>query len=130
MWHILFVGRLVPLFWISGNVSSGFQSQSFWLFFGGECNVHSPKSTSGATPADLLMTNGTPITSPHSLSEEELGLDSNGQPPEQKTNACGISLQIKAVTSQIRFCIVDNGIWRGRSDRFHIVLIYNAYVFV
>ena len=41
-----FLGPLVPLFWISGDVSSGFQSQSgFCLihyFCGGKCNVHSP----------------------------------------------------------------------------------------
>ena len=47
-----FLGPLVPLFWISGDVSSGFQSQSgFCLiryFCGGECNVHSPRFTSGA----------------------------------------------------------------------------------
>ena len=53
-----FLGPLVPLFWISGDVSSGFQSQSgFCLiryFCGGECNVHSPRFTSGATLADLL----------------------------------------------------------------------------
>ena len=53
-----FLGPLVPLFWISGDVSPGFQSQSgFCLiryFCGGECNVHSPRFTSGATPADLL----------------------------------------------------------------------------
>ena len=40
--HVLFWGPLVPLFWISGDVSSGFQSQSgFCLiryFCGGKCN--------------------------------------------------------------------------------------------
>ena len=48
---------LVPLFWSSGDISSGFQSQSgFCLinFCRGKCNVHSLRSTSGATPADLL----------------------------------------------------------------------------
>ena len=53
-----FLGPLVTLFWISGDVSSGFQSQSgFCLicyFCRGECNVHSPRFTSGATLADLL----------------------------------------------------------------------------
>ena len=42
-----FFGPLVLLFWISDDVSSGFQSQSgFCLiryFCGGECNVHSPR---------------------------------------------------------------------------------------
>ena len=46
----------MPLFWISGDVSSGFQSQSRlpYSHCGGKRNVHSPRSTSGATIADLL----------------------------------------------------------------------------
>ena len=51
------LGPLVPLFWISGDVSSVFQSQSgFCLihFCRGKCNVHSLRFTSGATPAHLL----------------------------------------------------------------------------
>ena len=46
------LGPLVPLFWISGDVSSGFQSQSGFCLIRiaeGECNVHSLRSTSGAT---------------------------------------------------------------------------------
>ena len=68
-----FLGPLVPLFWISGDVSSGFQSQSgFCLiryFCGGECNVHSPRFTSGATLADLLAAGAQPVTSPHACAE-------------------------------------------------------------
>ena len=45
--HMSFLGPLVPLFCISGDVSSGFQSHSgFCLicyFCGGKCNVHSPR---------------------------------------------------------------------------------------
>ena len=41
----------------SGDVSSGFQSQSefclIWLY-GGECYVHLPRSTPGATSPNLL----------------------------------------------------------------------------
>ena len=50
-------GPLVPLFCISSHDSSGFQSQSGlpYSHCRGKCNVHSLKSTSGATPADLLM---------------------------------------------------------------------------
>ena len=51
--HVLFGRPLVPLFWISGYFSSRFQNLewvlSYSLFFGGNCNVHSPRSTSGAT---------------------------------------------------------------------------------
>ena len=64
-----FLGSLVPLFWISGDVSSGFQSQSGFciihFFCRGECNVHSLRSTSGATRANLLAAGAQPVTSPH-----------------------------------------------------------------
>ena len=86
-----FLGPLVRLFWISGDVSSGFQSQSgFCLiryFCGGECNVHSPRSTSGATLANLLAASVQPVTSPYACAEVGLGSDSNMQLHEQKTNA-------------------------------------------
>ena len=82
---------LVPLFWISGDVSSGFQSQSgFCLiryFCGGKCNVHSPRFTSGATLADFLAAGAQPVTSPHACAEVGLGSDSNVQSHGQKTNA-------------------------------------------
>ena len=56
------LGPLVPVFfWISGDVSSVFQSQSgFCLirFCKGECNVHSLSSASGAAPANLLTASG------------------------------------------------------------------------
>ena len=86
-----FWGPLVPLFWISGDVSSGFQSQSgFCLiryFCGGECNVHSPRFTSGATLADLLAAGTQLVTYPHACAEVGLGSVSNMQSHEQKTNA-------------------------------------------
>ena len=89
--HMSFFGPLVPLFWISGDVSSGFQSQSgFCLiryFCGGGCNVHSPRFTIGATLADLLVAGMQLVTSPHACAEVGLGSDSNVQSHEQKTNA-------------------------------------------
>ena len=54
-------GPLVLLFWISGEISSGFQSQSgFYVicFCRGECNIHSLRSTSGATPTNQLTGTG------------------------------------------------------------------------
>ena len=45
------LGSLEPMFWISGDISSGFQ---IFAFYGGECISHSPRLTSGATPTDLL----------------------------------------------------------------------------
>ena len=52
------LGPLVPLFWIFSDVSSGFQSQSGlpYLHCRGECKVYFLRSTSDATPADLLTT--------------------------------------------------------------------------
>ena len=59
-----FLGPLVPLFWISGDVSSGFQSQSGLPY--------SPRSTSGATLADLLAAGTQPVLSPHTVAEVRL----------------------------------------------------------
>ena len=69
-----FLGPLVPLFWISDEVSSGFQSQSGlpYLHYGGEHNVRFPKSTSGATLADLLVGGAQPVLSPHTVAEVRL----------------------------------------------------------
>ena len=53
-----FVGPLIPLFWTSGDVSSGFQSQNgqpyLHLLGGGIYVICFPRFTSGVTPADLL----------------------------------------------------------------------------
>ena len=59
---------------------------TLFAFCGGECNVHSPRSTSGATHADLLAVGLQLVTSPHACAEVELGSDLNGQSPGQKTN--------------------------------------------
>ena len=78
--HVLFWGPLVPLFWISSDVASGFQSQSGFCLIcicRGEYNVHSLISTSDATQL---------VTSPHACAEVGLGSDSNGQSPGQKMN--------------------------------------------
>ena len=54
-----FLGPLVPLFWISVDISSGFQSQRgfclIYFFARGKCNAHFLRSTSGDTHANLLM---------------------------------------------------------------------------
>ena len=68
------LGPLVPLFWISGDVSSGFQSQSGlpYSHCGGKRNVHSPRSTSGATLANLLAAGAQSVLSPHTVAEVRL----------------------------------------------------------
>ena len=40
--------------------------------YGGECNVHSPRSTSGATLAHLLAAGAPPVLSPHTVVEVRL----------------------------------------------------------
>ena len=69
-----FSGPLVPLFWISGNISSRLQSQSGlpYLHCGGKRNVRSPRSTSGATLANLLAADAQPVLSPHTVAEVRL----------------------------------------------------------
>ena len=57
--HVSYFGAYwYPCLWISGDVSSGFQRQSgvclICMFSGCKCNLHSPRSTSGATPVNLL----------------------------------------------------------------------------
>ena len=52
-----FLGPVVPLFWISADVSSGFKTRvdsALFTFCKGKCNVHFPRCTSGATPAELM----------------------------------------------------------------------------
>ena len=69
-----FLGPLVPLFWISGDISSGFQSQSGlpYSHCGDKHNVHSLRSTFGATLADLLGAGAQPVLSPHTVAEVRL----------------------------------------------------------
>ena len=92
--HVLFWGPLVPLFWISGDVSSGFQSQSGFCFirFFVEVNV---MYIPGDPPlvlhiAHLLVASVQLVTSPHACAEVGLGSDLNGQSPRQKTNALSL----------------------------------------
>ena len=54
----IFVGPLIPLFWTSGDVSSGFQSQSWAALFVLSRGVYvtcSLRFTSGGIPTDLLV---------------------------------------------------------------------------
>ena len=76
------LGLLVHLFWILVTSPLGFKARvgSVLLpFYGGKCNVHSPRSTSGAIPANLLT------ASHYMRSSAEVG---NGEgSPAEKTNA-------------------------------------------
>ena len=68
------LGLLVPLFWISSDISSGFQSKSGlpYSHCRGEHNVHSLRSTSSATHVDLLAAGLLPVMSPHNVAEVRL----------------------------------------------------------
>ena len=86
--HVLFGGPLVPLFQISGDVASGFQSQSgFCLIrFFAEANVmYIPWDP----PLVLhMLTSWQSVTSSHACAEVGLGSNHlNRQSPGQKTNA-------------------------------------------
>ena len=87
----LFGGPLVPLFldfwWRFLWVSKPEWALLYLPFCGGKCNVHSLRSTSGATRADLLAASTQPVTSPYACAEVGLDSDLNGQSPTQKMNA-------------------------------------------
>ena len=86
-----FWGPLAPLFWISGDVFSGFQSQSGFclIHFFAEVNVMYLRRD---PPLLLPMLTSwqpavQPVTSPHASAEVGLGSDLNGQSAGQLTNA-------------------------------------------
>ena len=54
-----------PLFWISGEE----WVLPYSLVCRDECNVHSPRSTSGATCTNLLPASAQSVTSPHACAE-------------------------------------------------------------
>ena len=66
-----FWGATGTLFWISGRVSKPEWVLPYSLFCGGECNVHSLRSTSGATCANLLT--AYIAAGPHASAEVGLG---------------------------------------------------------
>ena len=45
---------------------------ALFAFCGGECNIHSLRSTSGATLAELLVAGAQPVLSPHTVAEVRL----------------------------------------------------------
>ena len=74
-----FMGLLIPLFWTSGDVSSGFQSQSGFCLIQAcrrcMCYICSERFTSGATPANLLQSVWQPSCSlPHTCKQVLVGL--------------------------------------------------------
>ena len=73
--YVLFWGHLYPCFGFLVTSPLGFKARmgsALFAFYGGECNVHSPRSTSGATHANLLAANTPPVLSPHPVAEVRL----------------------------------------------------------
>ena len=80
-----FLGPLVPLFWISSDVSSGLQSGSYLICFFAEVNVmyilqFTPLVLHSSIPWH-------PVTTLHASAELGLGWDLNGWSLGQKTKA-------------------------------------------
>ena len=69
--HLSFFGATDTRFGFLVTSPLGFKA--LFAFYRGECNVHSPRSTSGATRANLLVASVQPVTSPHACAE--VGLD-------------------------------------------------------
>ena len=70
-----FLGPLVPLFGFLVTSSLGLKARVgsvLFAFCGGKCNVHSRRSTSGATLADLLAASKQPVLSPHTVADVRL----------------------------------------------------------
>ena len=86
-----FVGPLIPLFWTSGDVSSGFQSQSGFCLIqtcGGVRNIHSLRFTSGATHLPVYNASIAASRLPHMRVSAEVGCrDLNRRPPARQSDA-------------------------------------------
>ena len=74
-------GHWYPCFGFLVTSPLGFKARvdsALFDFCGGECIVHSLRSTSGATCADLLGAIAQPVTTPHACVKVGLGSDLNG----------------------------------------------------
>ena len=79
--HVLFWGNCYPCFRFPMTSHLGLKARkgsALFTFCGGECNVHSPRSTSSATVANLLVAGAQPVTSKHDCAEMGLVSDLNG----------------------------------------------------
>ena len=66
-WYPCFGFLVTSLLGFKARVGS-----ALFAFCGGEYNVHSPRSTSGATLADLFAAGAQPVLSPHTVVEVRL----------------------------------------------------------
>ena len=106
--YVLFWGHRYPCFGFLEWVLP------YLLFCRGECNVHSPRFTSGTTLADLLASGVQPVTSPHAWAEVGLCLDLNEQSPGQKTNALPF-MPVTRLSQNPRPCALS--LWTILADR-------------
>ena len=73
--HVFFWGHWYPCFGFLVTSPLGFKARvgsALFAFCRSECNVHSPRSTSGATLANLLAAGAQPVLSPHTVAEVRL----------------------------------------------------------
>ena len=73
--HVHFWGHWYPCFGFLVTSPLGFKAgvgSALFPFCGGECNVHSLISASGATLANLLAAGTQPVLSPHTVAEVRL----------------------------------------------------------
>ena len=82
-----FWGHWYPCFGFLVTSPLGFKARVGSALFAIFAEADSPRFTSHATLADLLVAGAQPVTSPHACAEVGLGSDSNVQSHEQKTNA-------------------------------------------
>ena len=95
---VFFVGPLIPLFWTSGDVSSGFQCQSGQPYSSlvEVYMLHTPwdSITSGATPADLVVASmAAELSLPHTC-ETLVGLETGSY---HATAQCEIRQTLKEI---------------------------------
>ena len=100
-----FVGPLIPLFWTSGDVSSGFQSQSgfclihaWWRLH----NIYSLRFTSGATPLPVYNASIAVSCLPHMHVSAEVGCrDLKCRPPTWQSDMLPTRPRRLATTSKL-----------------------------
>ena len=113
--HMSFFGAtgtsVLDFWWSLPWVSKPEWVLPYSLFCGGECNVHSPRFTSGATLTNLLAAGVQLVTSPHACAEVGLSSDLNVQLHEQKTNALPLcqwpGFSVLLFVGGVIFCPVD-----------------------
>ena len=128
---VLFWGHWYQCFGISDDVSSGFQSQSgFCLirFCRGESNVHFLRSTSGATPSDLLTASFAVCTSRLGRCKLSYTLHPPGGPlVTLHYDSFSISEKARICHKSLTFCLFTILIQRVKDNYVAIRILLRRY---